>query len=88
MPVDSVDLADAADEEFEFPLVEGAQQSGRDELMESLLQREELLLDAPHEPVGHIESDVLAFVVFVDRQLSTVALQVVHLNCSVGVVFH
>ena len=32
--------------------------------------------------------DVFAFVVFVDGNVAAVGLQVVHLNSSVGVVFH
>ena len=74
MPVDRVDFADAADEELQLPLVERAEEVGRNQLVESLLERQELLLDPSHEPVGHVQPT--------GRNESNVPIQFSEISCS------
>ena len=51
LPVDSVDFANATDEQFQFTFVKWPQKCCGYELVEAFLQRQELLLDAAHKPV-------------------------------------
>lgn len=85
-PVGDVDRADAADHQFQFPLVERPEQGRRYQFRESLLQRQELLLDASHEPVVHVQLDVLPLVLLGDEDLGAARLQFVDLDHAEAVV--
>lgn len=60
----------------------------RDDLVEALLQRQELGLDAAQEAPVDVEADVLLLGVLRDREALPAGLQLVLDDLAVGVVLH
>ena len=55
LPVLEVDLPEPPDHQFQLPLVEGLEEVLRDEVVESLLQRQKLLLNPMHKPEASVQ---------------------------------
>lgn len=85
-PVRYIDRPDPANQQLELPFVERSQKGGRHELCKALLEGEELLLDAAHEPVVDVQTNVLPLIVLRDWNGGAARFKFVHLDNAKAVV--